>query len=178
MPEGPLRLKVLNITYDDPLAGHFGFARIYELASREFYWPNIRVYIKEYVKGCTTCRRVKPATHRPYGLLYPEKVPYEPWSDISMDFVIDLPPSEFLGVIYNSILVIIDRFTKMAYYVLTKASLTLVELADTLRRECFRLYGYPKSIVSDRGLIIISKFWSSFCFYLGVRRKLSTAFHP
>ena len=75
-----------------------------------------------------------------------------------MDFIIDLPPSEFLRVIYNSILVIINRFTKIAYYVLTKASLTLVKLADTLRRECFRLYSYPKSIVSDRGPIIILKF--------------------
>ena len=33
------------------------------------------------------------------------------------------------------------------------------------------------SIISDRGAILTSKFWFSLCYFLGVKRRLSTAFH-
>ena len=39
-------------------------------------------------------------------------------------------------------------------------------------------FGVPANIVSDHGSLFTSKFWSTFCFYLGARRRLSTAFHP
>ena len=92
--------------------------------------------------------------------------------------ITDLLASTFLGQTYNSILVIIDRFTKMAYYVLVRKTISAEGLADVFLREVFRLHGMPRSIVSDRGPILTSKFWSSLCYYLGVRRGLSTAFHP
>ena len=39
-------------------------------------------------------------------------------------------------------------------------------------------YGAPKSIISDRGPQFISDFWNKFCYILGVKIKLSTAFYP
>ena len=41
-----------------------------------------------------------------------------------------------------------------------------------------RYYGLPNSIVTDRGSFYTSKFWSSLCYFLGVKRRLLTAFHP
>ena len=38
--------------------------------------------------------------------------------------------------------------------------------------------GLPDSIVSDHGSIFTLKFWSSLCYFLGIKRSLSTAFHP
>jgi transposase InsO family protein len=42
----------------------------------------------------------------------------------------------------------------------------------------YRIYGAPESIVSDRGPQFISDFWNELCRILGIKIKLSTAFHP
>ncbi len=39
-------------------------------------------------------------------------------------------------------------------------------------------YGVPESIVMDRGLLFTLKFWSLLCYFLGIKKKLSTAFYP
>ena len=39
-------------------------------------------------------------------------------------------------------------------------------------------HGFSDSIISDRGAIFTSKFWFSLCYFLGIKRRLSTAFHP
>ncbi len=37
-------------------------------------------------------------------------------------------------------------------------------------------HGVPESIVTDRGSLFTSKFWSLLYYFLGIKRKLSTAF--
>ena len=39
-------------------------------------------------------------------------------------------------------------------------------------------HGLPNFIVTDKGSLFTSKFWSSLCYFLGIKRRLSTAFHP
>ena len=41
-----------------------------------------------------------------------------------------------------------------------------------------RHYGLPNSIVTDRGSLFTSKFWSLLCYFFGIKRRLSTTFHP
>ena len=36
----------------------------------------------------------------------------------------------------------------------------------------------PDLIVTDKGSLFTSKFWSLLCYFLGIKRRLSTAFHP
>ena len=62
---------------------------------------------------------MKTLRHRPYGLLVPLPIPTGPWRDISLDFIIGLPPSLYIGVVYDAILVVVDRFSKMVRYVPT-----------------------------------------------------------
>ena len=66
----------------------------------------------------------------------------------------------------------------MAHYIPCRKDITAEGLAEVFPREILRLHGVAKSIVSDRGPILTSKFWSTICFYLGVRSGLSTAYHP
>ena len=42
----------------------------------------------------------------------------------------------------------------------------------------FRLHGLLDTIVSDRGSQFISAFWEHLTSSLGIKRKLSTAYHP
>ena len=96
-----------------------------------------------------------------------------------MDFVTGLTIStNWKGDSYDSILVIVDRLTKMVYYEPVKVTIDALGLAEVILDVVVRHHGLPDSIVSDRGSLFTSKFWSSLCYFLGIKRRLSTAFHP
>src|SRR3984957_8307984 len=90
------------------VSGHFSQNKTLELVRRDYTWPGIRMFVKDYCKSCTTCARSKVPHHRPYGFLRQLPIPEKPWNSISIDFINQLPSSSG----YTSILVIVDRLTK------------------------------------------------------------------
>ncbi len=95
-----------------------------------------------------------------------------------MDFVTGLPIStDEKGDSYDSILVIVDRLTKMVHNVPVKVTINVPDLAKVIINVVVRHHGIPESIVTDRGSLFTSKFWSSLYYFLGIKRKLSTAFY-
>ncbi len=95
-----------------------------------------------------------------------------------MDFITGLPfLTNWKGKTYDSILVIVNRLMKMVHYEPVKVTIDVPVLAEVIIEAVVRHHGLPDSIVSDRGLVFTSKFWSSLCYFLGIKRKLSTAFH-
>ena len=96
-----------------------------------------------------------------------------------IDFVTGLSIStDCKGDSYDSILVIVDWLTKMVHYELVKVTIDAPGLAKVILDVVVRHHGLPDSIVSDRGSLFISKFWLSLCYFLDIKRRLSTAFHP
>ncbi len=94
-----------------------------------------------------------------------------------MDFVTGLPIStNWKGGTYDSILVIINRLTKMVHYEPVKVAIDTLGLAEVILDVVIRHHDLPNSIVSDRGSVFTSKFWSSLCYFLGIKQRLSTAF--
>ena len=91
-----------------------------------------------------------------------------------MDLIEFLPTSEE----YNSILVVVDRLTKMAIFIPTTTNLTAEELAQLYVTHIFSKHGLPNNIISDRGSEFTSRFWRAFTSLLGIELHLSTAFHP
>ena len=77
----------------------------------------------------------------------PNSILEKPWTYISADFITKLP----LAQEYDSILVVVDRLTKMVHFISTIEK-TLVEgLVQLFRDNVWKLYGLPESIISDRG---------------------------
>lgn len=134
--------------------------------------------MRKHVRTCQVCQRTKVKRYRPYGALSSFPLPSRPWQEITLDFVTGLPPSRFRGKIYDSILVIVNRYTKMARYILITKEITVPELAELFVLYVVKDFGVPAGMTSDRGSVFTSKFWASLCFYLKIRRRLSTAFHP
>ena len=96
-----------------------------------------------------------------------------------MDIVTGLPLSaDWKGNNYDSILVIVDRLTKMVHYEPVKVTIDTPGLAEVIIDVVIWHHGLPNSIVTDRSSLFTSKFWSSLYYFLGVKRRLSTAFHP
>jgi len=130
--------------------------------------------LREYVKSCDTCVRSKVPRHRPFGLLQPLPIPSRPWGSIAMDFITDLPTVRAK----NSILVVVDRLTKMAHFTPCSKSITAEETAQLILDGIVQLHGLPEEIVSDIGPQFASKFWRRLFKLLGVDIRLSSAFHP
>jgi transposase InsO family protein len=169
-----LRLQVVHNHHDHPTAGHPGIAKTTELVKRDYNWPLINKFVDSYVRSCTDCKRNKPIRHKPYGELRPLPIPLRPWSSISMDFIEELPLSNG----FNSILVIVDRFTKYAYYIPTRTDITAEDLAKLCIKHVFSKHGLPKDIVSDRGSKFTSDYFQSLSKAFGVKLNFSTAYHP
>ena len=175
---GAVREELIRKCHDDVLAGHFGVDKTLELLKRKYHWHGMATEVSDYVKTCDICQRVKVYRHRPYGELQSLPVPEGPWKELTMDFITDLPPSKRKGIVYDSILVILDRYTKMVKYIPVQKTINAVELAELFMEQIVTQFGLPDGIVSDRGSVFTSEFWSSVCYHLSVRRRLSTAFHP
>jgi len=100
--------------------------------------------------------------------------PGSTWKSISMDFITDVPKSEG----DDAILIVIDRITKMAHFLLCTKEMDARQFSELFMREIFRLHGLPKDIITDRGSIFTSDLWKETTKQLGIERRLSTAFHP
>ncbi|RVW54084.1 Transposon Tf2-8 polyprotein [Vitis vinifera] len=87
--------------------------------------------IKEFVEKCLVCQQNKTLTLSPAGLLQPLPIPDKIWDDVTMDFIEGLPKSEG----YNSILVVVDRLSKYAYFSLLKHHFTAQTVAAIFVRD-------------------------------------------
>ena len=105
-----IKNTILYEFHDVPVAGHVGAEKTYHAVSRHFWWPRIRKETKEYVYSCDKCQKNKSNTQRAAGLLQPLEIPAHKWTDISMDFIVQLPKTQ-AG--FDAILVVVDRFSKM-----------------------------------------------------------------
>jgi len=144
------------------------------LVTRNFWWPGITKEVKRYVKGCDACQRNKNRTEQPAGKLMPNSIPEKPWTHISADFITKLP----LAQGYNSILVVVDRLTKMVHFIPTTEKTSAEGLARLFRDNVWKLHGLPKSIISDRGPQFAAELMTELNGMLGIESKLSTVFHP
>ena len=92
--------------------------------------------IKEVIKDCLTCVKAKISRHKPYGELRPLLKLERAWKSVSMDFIAGFPESRepVSRTTYDSILVIVDRLTKYAYFIPHKKDVTAEEMAYAFLR--------------------------------------------
>jgi transposase InsO family protein len=174
-----LRQNILLKNHDDPMGGHYGVDRTVDVLKRKYYWPGLRANVHKYIRHCAACQLNKIRRHKPWGELVPLPVASTAWRHFSLDFVTDLPLSKDpQGNEYDSILVLVDRFTKYVRYLPVSKAITAQGIADLLLKQCFLKQGPPDTLLSDRGSVFTSQFWSDICYHLKVNHRLSTAFHP
>jgi len=89
---------------------------------------------------------------------------------------------DFVGPLHESdmakyIMVVTDRLSKdVALSALPDLEVETVSKAFI--KDVYAHHGPPTAIVSDRGSQFISEFWTQLCNILGIKKRLSTAFHP
>jgi len=115
MPEGELRGEVIWLHYNTPVEEHRGRWKTTKLVTRNYWWPGVTKEVGRYIDGCDACQRYKNQSEAPAGKLMPNTILEKPWSYISADFITKL----LLAQGYDTILVVCDHFSKMAYFVAT-----------------------------------------------------------
>ena len=78
----------------------------------------------------------------------------------------------------NVILVVCDRLSKMMHFVVTMEGTLAEGLARLFRDNVWRLHGLLESVVSDRRPQFAVELTKELNRILGIKTKLSTAFHP
>jgi hypothetical protein len=130
--------------------------------------------VENFVKQCSICQQAKSERIHHAGLLQPLHVPQGAWQDITMDFIEGLPRSEG----FNSILMVVDRFSKYAHFIPLKHPFTAPHVARLILDTVVILYGMPKSIVSDKDKIFLINFWRELFRLNSTTLIASTAYHP
>ena len=107
------------------------------------------------------------------GKLKLEEVPEKLWTHILVDFI-----TKLLTVAgKDAILVVCNRLSKMTHFVATTEGTIVEGLARLFRDNVWRLHGLPESVVSDRGPQFAAELTKELNRMLGIKTKLSTAFH-
>ncbi|XP_066458241.1 tyrosinase-like [Eleutherodactylus coqui] len=151
VPEGrwfvpeTLHLRVMDESHSSVLAGHPGFQGTLDLCSRHFWWPGMAQEIRNFVRGCSVCACNKSRRRPPEGPLRPLPVPSSPWSQLSVDFITDLPESQLC----TTILVVVDRFSKMAHFVALKKLPSAKEFAKIF------ISSIPGAFITDLHIVSI-----------------------
>ena len=145
----------------------------------KYYWPSLRKDVKTYVKGSDVWLALKAVRYKPYDDLQSLLVSTYQYKNLSMYFVTGLSIStDWKGDNYDSILVIIDWLTKIVHYKPVKITINALGLAKVILDVVVWHHSFSDLIVFDRGSLFTSKFWSLLCYFLNIKRKLSTAFYP
>ena len=173
-PKSPIIKQLLREFHDSQIGGHSGVLRTYKRLAQQFYWPSMFQIVQDYVSSCDVCQRVKSETLAPAGLLQPLPIPCLVWDDITMDFIEGLPTSNGK----NTILVVVDHLSKSAHFFALAHPFTAKMVAEKFVEGVVKLYGMPKSIISDRDPVFMSQFWQEFFKLSGTQLKMSSSYHP
>jgi len=145
-----------------------------ELVTRNYWWPGVTRDIGKYVEGCDLCQRMKNRMEEPVEKLKLSEVPQKTWTHLMVDFITKLP----VVVGKDAILVVCDRLSKMTHFVATTEGTSAEGLVRLFQDNVWKLHGLPESVVSDRGPQFAAELTKELNRMLGIRTKLSTAFHP
>ncbi|KAG3089897.1 hypothetical protein PI125_g17857 [Phytophthora idaei] len=126
-----LRNTIVREEHGTPTRGHPGQAKTQLLVASKYYWPGMAKFVRSYVESCELCQRNKYIRGKPTGHLHPLEIPEQCWTDISMDFMTNLPQTDSS---FDAILVIVDRLTKRAYFLPTTSNATASETAKKKSR--------------------------------------------
>jgi len=94
---------------------------------------------------------------------------------VSMDLIVKLPTT---ADGHDSILVFVDRLSKIVHLVPTTESLNARSFAALFVNNVVRLHGLPATLISDRGPQFNNNVWAHTCELLGMDKRMSSAFHP
>jgi hypothetical protein len=171
----PFRTHLIQKTHDSHIIGHPGRNSTFAILRKSFYWPGIFQMVRRFYKNCDVCGRLYLWRKKRKGFLKPLLVPDRFHSELSIDFITDLPAKREENPWF--LMVITDKLLKSC----TLEAITFIKAENCAKVfvQCYyRFYGFFKFITSDRGSNWVGDFWTRLCELVKIEQRFSTAFHP
>jgi hypothetical protein len=167
-----LREDLFRLAHDS--LGHFRFTKSYTALHNDYYWPNMRRDLSEaYIPACVNCQRNKGSTSKPAGPLHPLPILDGHGESIAINFVGPCPGDDG----FDCIVTITDHLGSDIRITPTHSNIS----AERFVAQFFDLWycenGLPLNIVSDRDKIFVSMFWKALAKLMGIKLKMSSAYH-
>jgi hypothetical protein len=140
--------ELIKAHHDLPIHGHPGISKTIQIVERNYWWPQMRKDITDYVQGCANCQRHKVnnrPTKAPLRPIYP-KPKAMPFETIALDFITKLPVSQG----YDSILTVTDHdCTKASIFIPCNEEINAEGTAALYIQHVFAHFGLPRKVISD-----------------------------
>jgi hypothetical protein len=172
-----LRRGVISLFHDHKASRHPGITKTLQLIAPYYWWPNMKTFVTEYIKGYAICQMSKINRNPAHPPLFPIS-PIEnacPFETITLDFITKLPP---LGE-YDIILSITDTdCSKVSIFLPCHETIDLEGVAALYATHVTPHYGIPCKVISDQDVCFTSKFTMDLCHLLDIYQNISMAYHP
>ena len=139
-----------------------------------FFWARLVRDVEFLIQRFTTFHHAK-GNKFPQGFLMSLPVPKAAWDDVITDFALGLPRTQRNK---DSIMVVVNRFSKMAHFIPCHTTYDAVQIADLYFKEIVQLHGISRTMVSDRDTKFLSRFWLTLRRKMGTRSNFRSSSHP
>jgi transposase InsO family protein len=175
--DNTLRRGVISLYHNSITAGHPGITKTLWAIGLDYWWPNMKNSITNYIKGCAMCQSRKNHPNNPKPPPFPitTNPQANPFEVIALDFITKLPTSSG----YDTILTITDHdCSKAAIFIPCNEAIAAEHTALLYATYVLPHYGLPKCIISDCDTRFTATFIRELCRLLQIEQNISTAYHP
>ena len=104
--EEEIKRRIVEELHSTPYSAHPAIQRTIGRVRKSFYWKGMLGDVRQFVENCPVCQIEKSENQLARGKLISTQIPEEKWTDISIDFITDLPMS--VGK-KDTVLTIVDK---------------------------------------------------------------------
>ena len=144
-----IKRAILKNNHDLPTASHAGRDKTLKKIQEHYWWPGIKDWVAEYIKGCAVCHQSKILTHRKHAPLYciPTEESMPLFQVVAMDMITGLPMQKGL----DAILTIVDYgCSRAALFLPCSTHISGAGIAQLYLNHIYPWYGLPRKIISNR----------------------------
>ena len=170
-----VRDQIIQELHSIPYSAHPGIQRTVGKVKKSFFWRGMSGHIREFVENYPVCQTEKSDHTLSKGKLQSTHILETKWSEISIDFIIDLPTSSRNR---DSVLVMVDKATRMVHLAPCSKTINATDTRKLLWNIVVTLQGVPRIIYLDRGSQFITNSWQEFWRLTGTKLAFSIAYHP
>ncbi|KAJ4449523.1 hypothetical protein ANN_00924 [Periplaneta americana] len=168
-----LRSMICNYFHDSMFGVHLGATKSLNRIFKEFFWPKMRSYVREYVTNCEFCPRAKPPSNTRVGL-YSAETDSRPMQRLFMDFLRPLIRTRNGNKL---ILAMVDGFSKFVW-LFPLRDMTSKSVVKILIHQVFAQHSIQECIITDNATVFNSKIFNDMCFQWGIRHVNTSPYYP
>jgi len=169
-----LQQTVFRTLHADPSAGHPGQRATLFSIRNDYYWPNFKADVIDWIRNCDICQRTKVFPKKPHGELKPINPTPRPWGVVTSDLITGLPICKG----YTTIWTTTCKRLKYIHVAPTHDTLDSAGLYQLYLDRVWKLHGTSDKLITDRGPQFASRYARDVNRNLQIETALSTAYHP